>query len=788
MRSDAARASRFAGPACGPSLGIFLTAPAHNLRMTTRPRSTAPGRPANEAERLDALHRYAILDSPPEDSFDRILRLAAGIIGVPAATISFVDAGRAWCKSRIGVDDQQTPRAISFCGHTILGDQVMVVPDARRDPRFAENPLVTGPANIRFYAGAPLGTPDGYNLGALCAIDHKPRELSAEQLSQLEDLASLVVSQLELRLAGRRALEEVAERARVEAALRARERQLKETQRLAGLGDWRWPVGGQALDWSPEMYRIFRLDPARFEPGFDVVLGLIHADDRERVSARLDHVVRARTTASFEFRIRPPDGAERHVWSEARCEIDDDGKVVALFGVCQDITERRNVERRLQHLAHHDGLTGLTNRALFHDRLDTALARARRAGDRVGLLLLDLDHFKDINDTLGHDAGDALLREVGRRLQRCVRETDTVARLGGDEFAIILPGLAKPAQAGLVAEKIIAAMAEPIRHDEHEIHAATSIGITVFPSDDVEPQPLLKNADIALYRAKAQGRGAYCFFQSSMKAQVERRRILKGELRQALADDQLELVYQPIVDLGSGVTHGFEALLRWRRERELRSIAEVLPIAEETGLIVPIGEFVVRRAAAHLRAWLDAGLAPGRIALNLAAAQFDRSDLAATIRAIFEEDGLGFDHLAVEVTERVLLGRQAERVSQSLSELHRLGVRVALDDFGTGYASLTHLKQFPVDHLKIDQTFVQGIGVDPDDAAIVRAVINLGHSLGKGIVAEGIETDEQLAFLRLHGCDLGQGYLFARPLLASAVPGWLSQPTRRPPATPAQAG
>ncbi len=469
-----------------------------------------------------------------------------------------------------------------------------------------------------------------------------------------------------------------------------------------------------------------------------------------------------------------------HFWSEARCELDDQGEVVALFGVCQDITERRNAERRIHHLAHHDSLTGLPNRALFHDRLETALARARRTGERIGLMLLDLDHFKDVNDSLGHDAGDALLCEVGHRLRRCVRETDTVARLGGDEFAIILAGLAKPAQAGLVAEKIIAAMAAPTRHGAHEIHARTSVGITIFPSDDVEPQPLLKNADIALYRAKAEGRGTCCFFQSSMKTQVERRRALEGELRQAIANDRLELVYQPIVRLADGGREGFEALLRWRRSRELHSIAEVLPIAEQTGLIVPIGEFVVRRAAAHLRAWLDAGFAPGRIALNLAAAQFERGDLAPTIKAIFDDDGLGFDHLAVEVTERVLLGRKAERVSQSLADLHRLGVRVSLDDFGTGYASLTHLKQFPVDHLKIDQTFVQGIGVDPDDAAIVRAVINLGHSLGKGIVAEGIETEQQLAFLRLHGCDLGQGYLFARPLLASAVPRWLSRPTRRP--------
>jgi diguanylate cyclase (GGDEF)-like protein/PAS domain S-box-containing protein len=747
--------------------------------MTTALGYTPPGRPPDEAERLDALERYAILDTPPEENFDRILRLAARIIGVPAATISFVGAERQWFKSRIGVEAQQTSREVSFCGHTILGDQVMVVPDATRDPRFAHNPLVIGPAKTRFYAGAPLRTPDGHNLGTLCAIDHKPRELTPEDGALLADLAQLVVVQLELQRAGHRALAEIAERERAEAALLVRKRQLKEAQRLAHLGDWRWLVGTQSVTWSPGMFRIFGLDAATFEPSFEAVLDLVHADDRESVRARFQQAVLDRATVSVEFRQLGADGSERHFWSEARCELDDHGKVVAVFGVCQDITERRNAERRIQYLAHHDNLTGLPNRALFNDRLDNALARARRTDERIGLMLLDLDHFKDVNDSLGHDAGDALLREVGHRLRRCVRASDTVARLGGDEFAIILVGLDRASRAGGVAQKIIAAVAEPIRHGEHEIHARTSVGITIFPSDDVEPQPLLKNADIALYRAKAEGRGTYCFFQSSMKTQIERRRLLEDELRQAVANDRLELVYQPIVRLAGGGVEGFEALLRWRRGRELRSIAEVLPIAEETGLIVPIGEFVVRRAAAHLGAWLDAGFAPGRIALNLAAAQFERGDLTAAIKAIFDDSGLGCHHLGVEVTERVLLGHKAERVSRSLAQLHRLGVTVALDDFGTGYASLTHLKQFPVDQLKIDQTFVQGIGVDPDDAAIVRAVINLGHSLGKEIVAEGIETEAQLDFLRLHGCDLGQGYLFARPLLATAVPGWLSRSAGR---------
>ena len=702
------------------------------------PACRPPALPDDEVLRLGALHRYAILDTPAEDAFDRIARLAARVLGVSAAGVSFVDAGRQWFKSRTGFVEQETPREVSFCAHAILGDQTLVVPDATRDARFAGNPLVTQSAGIRFYAGAPLRTPDGHNIGALCVLDARPRTLGAEDARVLEDLAQLAVLQLELHQAGRRTLAEAAERQQAEVALQARRQQLAQAQQLARLGDWRWLRATDEMVWSQRMYDIFRLDPASFTPRFESLMNLAHADDREHVRARLQQALRAGTTTSYEFRVAR-DGALLHFWAEASCERGADGEVVAMFGTCQDVTGRLATDGRIRHLAHHDSLTGLPNRALFHDRLDGALAQARRAGNRAALLLLDLDNFKGVNDTLGHDAGDDLLRAVAGRLRGCLRGSDTVARLGGDEFALILCGLESDGQAAVVAQKIIAAIAQPITCGGQEIRAATSIGIAIFPDDADEPRPLLKNADIALYHAKAEERGGHCFFQSSMRAQVEHRRASERNLREALAQDRLELVYQPIVALNDGTLVGFEALLRWRRDGELHSIGEVLTLAEETGLIVPIGDFVVRRAAADLRGWRDFGLDPGRVALNLAAAQFERGDLADTIDAIFAHSELGFEHLAVEVAERVLLGRKSERVSLALADLHRRGATVTIDDFGTGYASLNHLKQFPVDHLKIDRSFVAGIDEDPDDAAIVRAVINLGHSLGKSVIAVGIE-------------------------------------------------
>jgi predicted signal transduction protein with EAL and GGDEF domain len=349
-----------------------------------------------------------------------------------------------------------------------------------------------------------------------------------------------------------------------------------------------------------------------------------------------------------------------------------------------------------------------------------------------------------------------------------VHDTDTVARIGGDEFAIILNGLDRPIDAGHVAQRIIARLLEPVSCQGHEVHTGTSIGITIFPDDDTDPDQLLRNADIALYRAKANGRNTYSFFVEAMKRQIERRKELEAELRRAIAAHEFALHYQPQIRLADRKVVGMEALMRWHHPtRGLVMPSEFLAVAEEAGLIVPIGVEVLSQACAQARTWLDAGLEFGRMAVNLAPAQFKARDLAYAVNDALQAAGLEAQHLGLEVTEGAFLGRGTERVAETLARLRELNVLIALDDFGTGYASLAHLKRFPIDRLKIDGSLVRDIGVDAENTAIVRTVISLGHSLGLEVVAEGVETEAQCAFLLEHGCDGAQGFLFGRPIAAA---------------------
>jgi diguanylate cyclase (GGDEF)-like protein/PAS domain S-box-containing protein len=439
-------------------------------------------------------------------------------------------------------------------------------------------------------------------------------------------------------------------------------------------------------------------------------------------------------------------------------------RVVAM----RDISARKRSEDHIRRLAHHDSLTELPNRSLFLDRLRLAMAQARRDGRPMAVLQLDLDNFKDINDTLGHPAGDTLLRACARRLQSIVHESDTVARIGGDEFAIILTGLERPIDAGHVAQRIIARLLEPVSCQGHEVHTSASIGITIFPDDDSDADQLLRNADIALYRAKANGRNTYSFFVEAMKRQVERRKELEAELRCAIAGHEFVLHFQPQVRLADRKVVGMEALMRWQHPtRGLVLPSEFLAVAEDAGLIVPIGLEVLSRACAQARAWLDAGLEFGRVAVNLAPAQFKARNLAYAVGDALQAAGLDARHIALEVTESAFLGRGTGRVAQTLARLHEMNVLIALDDFGSGYASLSHFKRFPIDRLKIDGSLVRDIGIDRDNTAIVRTVLSLGRSLGLEVVAEGVETEAQCAFLREHGCDGAQGYLFGRPIAAA---------------------
>jgi diguanylate cyclase (GGDEF)-like protein len=431
-------------------------------------------------------------------------------------------------------------------------------------------------------------------------------------------------------------------------------------------------------------------------------------------------------------------------------------------------------EHALERLAYVDGLTGLPNRALFQREFLEAVERAGRRDGKVGLILLDLDHFKDVNDTLGYEAGDALLRSVSARLSQAYRKTDTVARLGGDEFAVIVPHINGPEDLARPTEKVMELLRHPLEHGGKTLSITASVGAAIYPDDDADPAQLLKNADIALHQAKAQGRNRITLFEPAMRTAVEKRIEMLREVRAGLPRGEFVLHYQPLVaigEAGAATVVGFEGLMRWRHPmRGVLPPAVFMSAFEDQELGLMLGDAALDSALSCMRGWMDAGVAFGRVAVNVSAAQFRTGRLAETLFDKLERWNVPAERLAVEVTETVYMGWGAEVVGDAVRALHKAGVQIALDDFGTGYASLSNLKQFPIDRLKIDRAFVQ----NEADRAIVKAVIALGAGLGMQTVAEGVEEPEQLAFLAECGCDQAQGFLFARPMPAEEVPAFLT--------------
>ncbi|HWU84616.1 MAG TPA: EAL domain-containing protein, partial [Rhodocyclaceae bacterium] len=439
----------------------------------------------------------------------------------------------------------------------------------------------------------------------------------------------------------------------------------------------------------------------------------------------------------------------------------------------EEVFERIRAEQRIWHIAHHDALTGLPNRALLHDRLDQLLAQAERNGNRVAVMFVDLDRFKRINDTLGHDVGDELLKSVASRLSGVVRAADTVSRLGGDEFVIVLPDVGAPEDAERVAEKVVEALAPAIAIQGHELRATPSIGISLYPDDGTDAYTLMKNADTAMYHAKGEGRNNYQFFAARMNEKAVRFFNLEQRLRAALEAQQFALHYQPVIDHQTRTVCGLEALLRWRDPvAGMIPPGEFIPVAEETGMIIPIGEWVLAEAMRQNREWQQEGLPFVTVAVNLSPRQFRHRGLVDSVRQALRDSGQPAHLLEIEITESALM-HDVEEANEKLQELVAMGVRIAIDDFGTGYSSLSHLRRFPVHKLKIDQSFVRDLCSSRDDESIVAAILGLAHSLGLESVAEGVETEAQLDLLVRHRCTRFQGYLFSRPVPAEAVPGLL---------------
>lgn len=478
---------------------------------------------------------------------------------------------------------------------------------------------------------------------------------------------------------------------------------------------------------------------------------------------------------NYETPLRRKDGSILWVSSNAHWRVDQDGNVLGTEGTARDITKSKRTEQRLYYLANYDSLTELPNRTLFRDRLRHAMALARRNRKKIALFFLDIDHFKSINDSLGHLAGDQLLQAVARRIRSCAREGDTVARMGGDEFTVILEGIQSHQDAEQVAGKIIETMSSPIQLEDHNIYVSPSIGISLYPDDSENIDEMIRCADTAMYQAKDQGRNNYQFFTRDMKYAAIESLLLQNNLRTALDRNQLMLYYQPQLDLQSGLMVGMEALIRWLHpEHGFLQPADFIPLAEESGLITYIDDWVLENVCTQINIWKDLGLPLVNVAVNLSSLQFQQRDFVDKVKSILNTTRIDPSLLEFEITEGILIN-DVEQAAITLRQLGDLGIRLCIDDFGMGYSSLSYLRQFPLHALKIDRSFIRDVDNGHRDSAITEAIIAMGHSLDLEVVAEGVEREEQLSFLVPKGCDRVQGYLFSGPCSATDIAEWMGQ-------------
>jgi len=561
---------------------------------------------------------------------------------------------------------------------------------------------------------------------------------------------------------------DITPRKAAERALRESEQRLRLAMDAAQMGMWYWECDTDNFTYSEGLSLLFGRRANDPPTDYRVLQERLHPEDRELFAATMRHSVKQGSDFQVDFRVIWPDGTTHWLANRAQVHRGADGRAQRVIGVAMDITDRKLAEQRIAHMAHHDALTGLPNRVLLRDRIQQAIAHAHRSGSQLAVLFIDLDRFKTINDSLGHQLGDRLLQSVASRILVCVREGDTVARVGGDEFVIVIPGLQSSSDASTVAAKILDVLASAFHLHGNDLHVAASIGISLYPADGADAETLMRNADTAMYHAKDSGRGNFQFFTQHMNVAAQQRLTLETALRRAIENREFELHYQPLFDLRDRSITGLEALLRWTPPgRPMVPPGEFISAAEESGLIVPIGEWVLREALKQAKMWQTAERSL-MIAVNVSANQLARSNFVERLRRLLQDTGLDPGLLELEVTEGVII-EGAGDARAALDQIAALGVGIAIDDFGTGYSGLAYLKRLPIDTVKIDQSFVRDLTVDPDDAAIVTAIVVMAKSLEVDVIAEGVETEEQLAHLIALGCERAQGYLLARPMNAAAI-------------------
>jgi PAS domain S-box-containing protein len=581
---------------------------------------------------------------------------------------------------------------------------------------------------------------------------------------------------------------------------------LARAQDLARMGSFDWRRGLGGLAFSVEGLRVFGLGPTD-RLGLRQALRMVPEDDRATVLGILHDVIRHSSVLATDLRVTLLDGRQRIVHVEAEPEFSEQGQLTGYTGVVQDVTDRRMAEDKIRHLANFDALTGLPNRRQLSWRVERALEHARRLGHQVGLLLIDLDRFKNVNDTLGHAAGDDLLMEVSRRLRACVRHSDqvlesslesmggrwhrtleAVGRFGGDEFIALLPEVSDEADAERVAHRILEQMRQPITVAGEECFVTASVGIAIYPRDGHTVADLLRNSDVAMYSAKSQGRNAASVYRPQLAGKGREKLTLESDLHKAIERNELVLHYQPKIDVRTARMVGAEALMRWSRNGVLVPPGEFIPLAEESGLIIPLSEWAIREAARQARLWQDSFGFSESIAVNLPTRLFERTDLVEHIHAAVTAYGVPHSAIELEITETGLM-KEVHDVIKSLHRLNEIGVEISIDDFGTGYSSLAYLTTLPISELKVDRSFVRDLGLTPQSTAVVTAIIALARSLGLRVIAEGVETLRQMEVLHRLGCGLMQGYLFSRPQPPEDIERWLQQtvlPKKAPWIVPAE--
>lgn len=559
---------------------------------------------------------------------------------------------------------------------------------------------------------------------------------------------------------------DITEHKRMEEMVTQKESRLKEAQKIAKIGSWELEFPALELSWSDEIYRIFEIDPSVFQPSYEHFLNAVHPDDRALIDAAYADALKNKTPYEIVHRLLLKNGLLKYVHERGETFYNEEGDPIRSVGTVQDISKQKVTEKKIEHMAHHDALTGLPNRTFAKASAEQIIANAKRSEAKAAFLFIDLDGFKAINDTLGHSAGDLMLKTIASRLKKCVRESAIISRQGGDEFLLILSDIKEENLIASAAQKVLAELQKSFEINAHTFSTSASIGISLYPDHGETFELLLRSADTAMYKAKESGKNTYCFYSEKMKHDLIGQFKLQNDLKSALHNSEFVLFYQPQIDLGTNRITGAEALIRWNHpQMGMVPPMNFIPLAESSGLIVQIGQWVIEEACRQAAAWQRSGIEI-TVAVNISAVQFKRGNLETVVTDALAASGLNPSCLELELTESVMM-HDMESTLLTVRNLKSLGVQLSIDDFGTGYSSLAYLKRFAVDKLKIDQSFVQNILENKEDAVIVKTIIQMAKNLNLKTIAEGVEDAEVLAAVETCGCDEVQGYHFAKPMEAS---------------------